>query len=143
MKDERGFKVFLCHVTIDEGPRKRSDRLTCIRQEFIGAPGRSISVELSDKDSKTIGESMEETKEYHVRYLRAVNNPLRRDILRAMKDGEGTLEALGEKTGLEAKALEWHLDILEHGFCVEKEERDGKVIYVLTQEGMVVDYVDK
>lgn len=86
---------------------------------------------------------MEETKEYHVRYLRAVNNPLRREILRALKEGEGTMEALGEKTGLEAKALEWHLDILEHGFCVEKEERGGEVVYVLTQEGMVVDYVDK
>jgi DNA-binding transcriptional ArsR family regulator len=104
---------------------------------------RSVSVELSDKDSKTIGESMEETKEYHVRYLRAVNNPLRREILRAMKGGDCTLEVLGERTGLEAKALEWHLDILEHGFCVEKEERGGEVVYVLTQEGMVVDYVDK
>lgn len=104
---------------------------------------RSVSVDLSDKDSKTIGESMEETKEYHVRYLRAVNNPLRREILRAMKDGENTLEALEEKTGLEAKVLEWHLDILEHGFCIEKEERGGEVVYALTQEGMVVDYVDK
>jgi len=98
---------------------------------------------LSDKDSKTIGRSMEETKEYHVRYLRAVNNPLRREILRAIKAGESTLEALGERTGLEAKALEWHMNILEHGFCVEKEERDGGVVYTLTQEGMVVDYVDK
>ena len=143
MKDEQEFKVFLYIVTIDEDPLSRS-RSTCwLRQEFKGAPGRSISVELSDKDSKTIGRSMEETKEYHVRYLRAVNNPLRREILRAIKAGESTLEALGEKTGLEAKALEWHMNILEHGFCVEKEERDGAVVYKLTQEGMVVDYVDK
>ena len=100
-------------------------------------------VGLSDKDSKTIGRSMEETKEYHVRYLRAVNSPLRREILRALKEGESTIVALGERMGLDAKALGWHLNILEHGFCVEKEDRDGDVVYAITQEGMVVDYVDK
>jgi len=100
-------------------------------------------VDLSDKDSKTIGDSMEETKEYHVRYLRAINNPLRRDILRALKEGDSDIGALAEKTGLEPKVLIWHLDFLEHGFCVEKEEGEGGPVYRLTQEGKVVDYVDK
>jgi DNA-binding transcriptional ArsR family regulator len=98
---------------------------------------------LSNKDSKTIGDSMEATKEYHVRYLRAINSPVRREILRALKDGEATVEALVERTGMEEKSLIWHLSILEHGFCVEKRERDGEVVYDLTQEGRVVDYVDK
>ncbi len=98
---------------------------------------------MSDKDSKTIGDSMEETKEYHVRYLRAINSPVRREILRALKEGEATVEALGERTGMEETALTWHLSILEHGFCVEKQEKDGEVVYDLTQEGRVVDYVDK
>ncbi len=86
---------------------------------------------------------MEETKEYHVRYLRAINSPVRRDVLRALKGGGATVEVLGERTGMEEKALAWHLSILEHGFCVEKRERDGEVVYDLTQEGRVVDYVDK
>jgi DNA-binding transcriptional ArsR family regulator len=86
---------------------------------------------------------MEETKEYHVRYLRAINSPLRRKILRAIKDSGVTLETLVERTGLDGKTLGWHLGILEHGFCIEKEERDGETIYTLTQEGLVVDYVDK
>ncbi|UCH57963.1 MAG: winged helix-turn-helix transcriptional regulator [Candidatus Bathyarchaeota archaeon] len=98
---------------------------------------------MSGKDSRTIGRSMEETKEYHLRYLRAINSPLRRGILRALKEGEGSFEDLRERTGLDAEALEWHLGILEHGFCVEKEEREGRTVYKLTQEGMVVDYVDK
>ena len=85
---------------------------------------------------------MEETKEYHVRYLWAINSPVRREILRALKEGEANVEALSERTGMEEKALAWHLSILEHGFCVEKRERDGKVVYGLTQEGTVVDYVD-
>jgi DNA-binding transcriptional ArsR family regulator len=98
---------------------------------------------LSRKDSKTIGRTMEETKEYHERYLRAVNNPLRRDILRALKDGDATLKTLESITGLDAKTLDWHMSILEHGFCVEREDEGGKTLYRLTQEGKVVDYVDK
>lgn len=98
---------------------------------------------MSSKDSKTIGDSMEETKEYHVRYLRAINSPVRREILRALKDGEATVEVLAERTGMEDKALTWHLSLLEHGFCVEKQDRDGEVVYDLTQEGRVVDFVDK
>ncbi len=98
---------------------------------------------MSSKDSKTIGDSMEETKEFHLRYLRAVNNPLRREILRALEDGDATLETLQSKTGLEVKTLEWHLSILEHGFCVEKEDQNGEIFYKLTQEGKVVDYVER
>lgn len=97
---------------------------------------------MARKDSKTIGDSLEETKEYHLRYLRAVNNPLRREILRALKEGDATIETLRAKTGLDAKAVQWHLGILEHGFCVEKETRDGETLYKLTKEGKVVDYVE-
>ena len=73
---------------------------------------------MARKDSRTIGDSMEETKEYHVRYLRAVNNPIRRDILRVLKDGDATIEILQSKTGLDPKTLEWHLSILEYGYCL-------------------------
>ena len=97
---------------------------------------------MSRKDSRTIGDSLEETKEYHLRYLRAVNNPLRREILRVLKDGDATIEVLQSRTGLDEKTLEWHLSILEHGFCVEKEIRDGATFYKITQEGKVIDYVE-
>ena len=97
---------------------------------------------MARKDSKTIGDSLEETKEYHLRYLRAVNNPLRREILRALKEGDATIETLQARTGLDAKAVQWHLGILEHGFCVEKETRDGETFNKLTKEGKVVDYVE-
>lgn len=96
---------------------------------------------MSSKDSRTIGDSSEETREYHLRYLRAVNNPLRRQILRAMKQGDSTVKAIQSTTGLDRKTLEWHLDILEHGFCVEKEVVEDIVHYRLTKEGEIVDYV--
>jgi DNA-binding transcriptional ArsR family regulator len=86
---------------------------------------------------------MEETKERHVRYLRAINNPTRRTILRELESGRATLEGLKNRTKLDEKTLSWHLDILEWGYCVEKQMKDDQTYYILTKEGQVVDYVDK
>jgi len=94
-------------------------------------------------DSKTIGKSIEETRRYHLLYLRAVSNPLRRRMLRAIRDGCGTIEDLRSATGLNTDAVKWHLSVLEHGFCVEKNVEDGKIFYKLTQEGRVIDYLDQ
>jgi hypothetical protein len=44
--------------------------------------------------------------------------------------------------GLSKATLEWHLEILEYGFCVEKENKKGKWIYKPTQEGEVVDFLE-
>ena len=97
----------------------------------------------ADDESKTIGGSMEETRDRHRRYLRAVNNPLRRQILRKIKDGNSTLDALAHSLGIEPALVDWHLRVLEDGFCVERKEVDGKTWVTLTQEGLVVDYVEE
>jgi DNA-binding transcriptional ArsR family regulator len=97
---------------------------------------------LSGRKSKTTNESIEDTKQYHERYLLAINNPLRRKILRALNEGDATIEDLESRTRLDKENLTWHLSILEHGFCVEKHNKQGKVIYKLTQEGRVVDYME-
>jgi DNA-binding transcriptional ArsR family regulator len=62
---------------------------------------------------------MQETTEYHRRYLRAINNPMRRAILRCLQGGCQTISALTAITGLDAPTVRWHLDVLEYGFCVE------------------------
>jgi len=72
----------------------------------------------------------------------AINNPLRRKILRALKESDATAEDLESRTRLDKETLEWHLSVLEHGFCVEKDNKQGKVIYKLTQEGRIVDYIE-
>ena len=95
------------------------------------------------EDTKTISQDMDETREFHRRYLRAVNSPVRREILRALRDSDGSLESLAAASDLDERTLVWHLSILEHGFCVEKEEREGGAFYKLTQEGLVVDFMDK
>lgn len=96
---------------------------------------------MSRKNSKTTGNSIEETRQYHTRYLRAVNSPLRRKILKILNEGHATVEDLQSRTGLDNDTLEWHLSVLERGFCVEKSIKKGKVAYKLTQEGRVVDYL--
>jgi len=96
---------------------------------------------MSGKNSKKIGKLIEETRRYHKRYLRAINSPLRREILRALKEGYTTIEDLQSHTGLDNGALNWHLSVLEQGFCIEKDIEEGKLVYKLTQEGKVVDYL--
>jgi DNA-binding transcriptional ArsR family regulator len=86
---------------------------------------------------------MEETKERHLRYLRAMNSPVRRTILRELKNSSATLEELKTRTNIDEKTLSWHLDILEWGYCVEKQMKNDRTFYLLTKEGSVVDYVDK
>ncbi len=93
------------------------------------------------KNSKTIGRSEEETRQYHKQYLEAVNNPHRRKILEELKNDPENFEDLQKKTGLNAQTLKWHLNILERGFCIEKYSIKGKLLYKLTQEGKIIDYL--
>ncbi len=81
-------------------------------------------------------ESIEKSREYHKRYQIAVNSPMRRKILKMIRDGK-TLDQIKEETGLDDKNLEYHLEILEWGFCIE---RDGDKIHI-TKEGEVIDHI--
>lgn len=96
---------------------------------------------LMRKTSKATSDSIEETRNSHCRYLRALNNPLRRKILKALKEECLTFKELQLNTNLKSNALKWHLDILEHDFCIEKEIKHGKTYYRLTQEGKVINYL--
>jgi DNA-binding transcriptional ArsR family regulator len=86
---------------------------------------------------------MEETKERHRRYLRAVNNPIRRDILRSIYEGNDRLELISEAINIDIKTLDWHIKILEDGFCIEKIQGGDFEKLILTKEALVVDYLDK
>jgi DNA-binding transcriptional ArsR family regulator len=86
---------------------------------------------------------MEETKERHKRYLRAINNPIRRNILRSIEDGNNTIELISNATKIDKKTLDWHIKILVDGFCIEKTIDREHEKYTLTKEAFVVDYLDK
>jgi DNA-binding transcriptional ArsR family regulator len=86
---------------------------------------------------------MEETKERHKKYLRAINNPIRRSILRSIEEGNRTIESISKDSKIDEKTLEWHLRILEDGFCVEKIKVVDQEKFILTKEGLVVNYLDQ
>ena len=64
-------------------------------------------------------------------------------ILRSIEKGNTTLASISEDTGIDEKTLNWHLRILEDGFCVEKTTAGDQEGYSLTQEGLVVEYLDR
>ncbi len=120
-----------------ESEKKNSDNATT-----FGTVGPVPHHEGFHGDTSEVSKSIEETRLYHMRYLRAINNPVRRKILRAVKEGCTTIECLQSSTGLDKAGLEWHLSLLEWGFCVEKDIKQGKTVYRLTQEGKVVDTLE-
>ncbi|MBD3172313.1 ArsR family transcriptional regulator [Candidatus Bathyarchaeota archaeon] len=93
--------------------------------------------------SKTVANSMEETKDRHKRYLRAISNPIRRSILIEIKNGHNTFETIINKTGIDERTLEWHLQILEGAYCISRKNKRNTEDIRLTQEGKVIDYLEK
>lgn len=98
-----------------------------------------LETDLSEQPNRV--RSIEENRLYHSRYLRAINSPIRREILRFLQEGCSTVEDLHLKTGLSKSKLKWHLDILEYGSCVQRHMKQGQLVYKLTQEGQVIDYL--
>jgi predicted transcriptional regulator len=86
---------------------------------------------------------MEEEKEYHRRYLRAVNHPLRKTILRLLMKQKMTIKQLARKLRTDVNSLLWHLEFLEYGHCITHECESGNVVYMLTKEGNVINYLEE
>ena len=95
------------------------------------------------KKSRTLADTMEDTRDRHRRYMRAIQHPIRRDILRVMEKGANSMDELGKELGVDAKILDWHLKSLEHGFCIERKGEGDSLRFDLTQEGRIVDYLDR
>ena len=97
---------------------------------------------MSEDTSEETLNSEAKMKQVHELYLRAINNPIRRKILSVLKDNNFTIEKLAVNTCLDESTLRWHLNILESGLCVEKEDYKGNTIFKLTQFGKVIDYME-
>jgi DNA-binding transcriptional ArsR family regulator len=97
---------------------------------------------LSEEISEEPSNPEVKMKQVHERYLRAINNPLRRKILSVLKENNSTIEELAVNTCLDGSTLRWHLSVLESGLCVEKEDKQGRTLYKLTQFGKVIDHME-
>ena len=97
---------------------------------------------MSEREPIVALDSGEETKLFHERYLVAVNNPSRRKILEALRDGCATIEEIVAKTNLDKEVLIWHLSLLVSVRCVEEASTSGNPSYKLTQAGKVIEFME-
>ena len=105
--------------------------------------------DLSESWSKN-DKTDDQTRDFHALYLKAVNHPIRRAILEIINQKPLTEEELfvilKERDILnELTMLKYHLDFLEKGYCLKKmvDQQTNKTLYKITQEGTVVDYLEK
>lgn len=105
--------------------------------------------EFNFKNYKSIEDYMqssEGSKYYHDLYLKAVNHPIRREILKCINDVKRIsknelLKKLIENGTLENESIfDYNMDFLIKALCVEKFEEKGKIYYDITQAGKVIEY---
>ena len=81
-------------------------------------------------------DSIEKSRIYHERYHKAVANPVRKEILKMIAEGKSEEEIM-EKLNLSKKELDYHLKILEWGFCIERKDGGWRI----TKEGEVIEHL--
>jgi hypothetical protein len=102
------------------------------------------------KDYKSIedyGKSMEGSRYFHSLYLKAVNHPIRREILTIISKKEKISKSelmrhLMEKNIVDDESVfQYNIDFLKKALCLEIEELENETYYKITQEGRVIDYL--
>ena len=93
------------------------------------------------------GKTVEGSKYLHSLYLKAVNHPVRREILfivnKAKKISKNSLLEImkGKDLVNDEAALDYNIDYLTKAFCVKKTVEENETYYEITQSGQVVDYL--
>ena len=100
------------------------------------------------KSLEEYSETLEGSKYFHGLYLRAVNHPIRREILHIVNEREKILKdeiyQIFSKKELvsDLAVLEYNLDFLVKSLCIEKVDEDFRIYYKITQLGKVVEYLE-
>ena len=95
--------------------------------------------------SKTV----EGSKYLHSLYLKAVNHPIRREVLNVVNKAkklskEALFKTLKDKDVLSDEGtLDYNMDYLIKAFCVKKVEENANIYFEITQSGQVVDYLEE
>ena len=102
------------------------------------------------KSMEEYSRTMEGTKYLHDLYLKAVNHPVRREILEIVNKAKKIskkelLKVLIEKKLIkEENQLVYNIDYLLKAFCIKSiknDERD-EIFYEITQSGKVIEYLE-
>jgi hypothetical protein len=102
------------------------------------------------KSMEEYGQTMEGSKYLHDLYLKAVNHPVRREILEIVNKAKKIaktelLKVLIEKKIIkEENQLTYNIDYLTKAFCINSIEDDesDEIFYEITQSGKVIEYLE-
>ncbi|MHA1915085.1 MAG: hypothetical protein ACW986_05520 [Promethearchaeota archaeon] len=106
--------------------------------------------EFEFKDYKSMedyGKTVEGTKYLHSLYLKAVNHPIRREILNIVNEKTKVsktdlLNILSSKEIVsDESTLKYNMDYLIKAFCVQESKDENEEYYEITQSGRVVEYL--
>jgi len=94
-------------------------------------------------------ETPEGSKYYHDLLMRAVNHPIRREILNIVNESkrisnpELFLKLKSENILDDKNVFNYNLDYLIKALCINvvKDEVSGQIFYEITQSGQVVDWI--
>jgi len=81
------------------------------------------------------GKMKEDMTEDHKACLNALQNPVRRNILKVLVEQKKSLEQIKAELKLTDSQAIYNLNMLESTLCIEKEESEGVTYYVLTPRG--------
>ena len=104
------------------------------------------------KDYKSLEEYMETlegSKYYHGLFMRAVNNPIRREILKIVNESKRISKSelfsklKSENILDDENVFNYNLDYLIKALCINviNNETNGQLSYEITQSGQVVDWL--
>jgi len=89
---------------------------------------------------------MPETKKVgHAQHLKAVNHPIRREILKFVNENEQISEdslitKLKENGSLDSHdTFKYHMDFLLQTYCVEKTLKENQILYKILPSGKVIE----
>jgi len=101
-------------MTPEEGAKRKKEWVTRMKQE---------------------GKMKEDMTEDHKATLNALQNPVRRKIIKALVEKEKSLEEIKAEFKLTDSQASYNLNMLESTLCIEKKEIDGVTYYALTPRG--------
>ena len=99
------------------------------------------------KTIEEFGKTVEGTRYLHSLYLKAVNHPIRREILNLVNEAQiiSRNELLSKLLELDIipdnRVFDYNMDYLIKALCILKIEENQNISYQITQGGKVVDYL--
>ena len=102
------------------------------------------------KSMEEYSKTLEGTKYLHDLYLKAVNHPVRREILEIVNktkkiSKKALLTKLIDSNVIkDENQLIYNIDYLLKAFCINsiKDDENGEVFYEITQSGKVIEYFE-